>query len=135
MALRYYEEQLGKVIIKQRKRENGEFVLNEKGKQVWNKYEVQIRRGNCLAVFIHAYKDGDKWMHQLYTFFADSQHMRNMMHDPHMALHGTKNHLIPDEVVRIELNMAYEECETLLKYLTRDGYVVKCYYKKPKTKK
>ncbi len=112
--LRYDATTIGKVVIKQGER----------------KYNVEIRTGNCLAVFIHIYKNEEckkgECIHQLYMFFADEKHCKNIL----------KNHdtLFGDEVVSIELNMYYETCWKLLKYMTLSGYKVKCYYKEPKIK-
>ena len=58
----YTEERLGTIIISQQGKE----------------YEIQIRRGNCLAVFIHVSKREDgKYNHMLYMFFADKKHIKN----------------------------------------------------------
>ena len=104
MALTYNAVTIGKIVIKQ-----GE-----------NKFNLQIRQGNCLAVIIYVQKATDT----LYTFFDDEQHLKNMM----------KNYgnVLSDEVVSIELNMFYKENYTLLKYFVKSGYKVKCYYKEEK---
>ena len=101
MAIRYNGTTIGKIVIKQ-----GE-----------NRFNLQIRQGNCLAVVIYVRKATDT----LYTFFGDEQHLKNMM----------KNYgnVLSDEVVSIELNMFYKENYTLLKYFVKSGYKVKCYYK------
>ena len=101
MAIRYGGTTIGKIVIKQ-----GE-----------NKFNLQIRQGNCLAVIIYVREATDT----LYTFFGDEQHLKNMM----------KNYgnVLSDEVVSIELNMFYKDNYTLLKYFVKSGYKVKCYYK------
>lgn len=114
MPLSYNGTTIGKIVIKQ-----GE-----------NKLPLQIRQGNCLAVIINVRKadeeelkehpDG-KYIHTLYTFYADEQHLKNMM-----KMYGN---VLADEVVSIELNLFYKENYTLLKYFVKSGYRVKCYYK------
>ena len=120
MALSYKETIIGKIVIKQR----------------GHKFNLQIRQGNCLAVIINVRKATDeelkeqpegKYIHTLYTFYADEQHLKNMM--KHYG------NVLSDEVVSIELNMFYKENYTLLKYFVKSGYKVKCYYKEEKSKK
>lgn len=116
--IHYSSERLGTLVIKQ-----GE-----------SKYKVQIRRGNCLAVFIYVYKneknpEEGKYIHQLYSFFNDEQHMKNIIKnvDDHK--------LFGDDVVRVELNTYYKEAMTIAKYMARCGYRTILYYKEPKEKK
>lgn len=101
------------------------------------KYNLQIRQGNCLAVVIYVRKATEeelaenpkgKWYHQLYTFFLDEKHCKNIMKEYGVIIDPINN------VVKCELNMYYKECWTLLKYFTKSGYKVKCYYKEPKKK-
>lgn len=122
MPLTYNGTTIGKLTIKQ-KLGNDEY-----------KYNLQIRQGNCLAVIIYVRKATEeelkknpkgKWYHQLVSFFADEQHMKNIMKDWGTLLDPM------DEVVSCELNLYYKECWTLLKYFTKSGYNVKCYYKDP----
>lgn len=118
--LRYNGTTIGKVVIKQQDK----------------KFTIQIRQGNCLAVLVHVRKLTDeerkedsvnKYRHTLYTFFADEQHMKNILkHEK--SVFGDEN------VVRIELNLFYKECKTLLKYFALSGHKVTCYYKEPKKK-
>ena len=114
MALSYNRTTIGKIVIKQ-----GE-----------NKFPLQIRQGNCLAVVINVRKATEeelkeqpegKCIHTLYTFYADEQHLKNMM-----KMYGN---VLADEVVSIELNLFYKENYTLLKYFVKSGYRAKCYYK------
>lgn len=104
MAVRYNENLMGTIIIKQEERE----------------YKIEIRQGNCLAVLIHKYKneEGEK-MVQLYSFYGDHRHLDNII----------KSNGAPvwDEVVSVELNMRYKECEQLLKRFVKH-YKVTCYY-------
>lgn len=126
MPLRYSGVTIGKVTIEQK--------LGDKA----YRYPVQIRQGNCLAVLLYVRKstaeelkehpDG-KWYHQLWSFFVDEQHMKNIMKDYDGDVFAG------EKVVSIELNMYYKECYKLLKYFTMSGHKVKCYYKEPKKKK
>ena len=115
--LHYFATTIGKVVVKQHDK----------------KYTIQIRRGNCLAVLIHSRKATSeelekhpegRYIHTLYTFFADERHIKNLMRDTGTAL--------GDDVVGVELNMYYKENYTLLKYFVKSGYKVKCYYKEKK---
>lgn len=101
--LTYTEEKLGKIKIKQKE----------------NVFEIEIRKGNCLAVFIHVGKNQKgETTHTFYNFYADEQHLKNIIKND--------KKIIYDEVLEIELNMAYKECYTLLKYFVNSGYEVKC---------
>lgn len=90
-------------------------------------FKIDIQDGNCLAVFNNRYKDdkGQKWV-QLYLFFNDEQHVRNIL----------KNHesLFPDKVTNIKLNMYYRASKKLLTIFLKNGYKVTCFYKEPKKK-
>lgn len=105
----------------------GELTIKQHGK----KFKIQIRRGNCLAVFIYVARNPestgkhDRYLHGLYSFFADTQHMRNMAKD--CGLFG-------DEVVSVKLNTFYKESLTMLPYFTKAGYKVTCYYKNDEEK-
>ena len=105
MALHYYEGLIGTMTIKQ---EHGTF-------------EIQIRQGNCLAVFIHVRKDeeSDGYIHTLYSFFADEAHLKKCM-----KMMGNP---FGDEIVNIRLNMKYKESTKLLKHLVKLCNV-ECYY-------
>jgi hypothetical protein len=104
MAIRYTEELLGKMVIKQDE----------------NEFEVEIRRGNCLAVFVFVEKDeNEKVFHTLYAFIADVNHLRKWSKD---------NTKFLGDVVNIELNTKYDETMKMVKYLTKSGYKVNCYY-------
>lgn len=121
---RYNKGQIGKLQIEQE---------NADGKY---RYEIQIRQSNALCVMIHVRKatkeelatnpDG-KFIHTLYNFYADEQHIKNIMKN---------NNGCPffDKVLKIELNMYFKEAKTLLKYFTRAGYKVTCFYKETDTR-
>lgn len=100
------------------------------------KYKIQIRQGNCLAVFINVYKEENPedpkkcWVHQLINFLGDEQHLKNITNK-------WKENIFPrmlsaDWIVKVELNLFYKESNTLLKYMVHDGLKVKCYYKEGK---
>ena len=117
MALTYNGVTIGKIVIKQRE----------------NKFNLQIRQGNCLAVIINVRKATEdelkehpkgKYIHTLYNFYCDEQHLKNLLKN--------EGRVLFDEVVSIELNMFYKDNYTLLKYFVKSGYKVKCYYKEEK---
>lgn len=96
---------------------------------------LQIRQGNCLAVVIwerkataeeNAENPKAKYFHELYTFYADEQHLKNILKNEGQVLF--------DKVLSIKLNMYFKECSTLLKYFVRSGYKVTCYYEPIKEK-
>jgi len=100
------------------------------------KYTLQIRQGNCQAVIIYVRKatpeelaenPEGKWYHQLYAFYSDEQHLKNILKHEKDVLFGEK-------VTSIKLNMYYKECNTLLKYFVRSGHKVTAFYKEPKKK-
>lgn len=80
-----------------------------------HEFEIEIRRGNCLAVMI--YNTGDYY--SLFNFYADEQHIKNILK------HNFK--LFHDEVKNVRLNMKYKESKTLLKYFLGEIDEVKCY--------
>jgi len=111
----------------------GTIVIQQGYDDIKCKYTIQIRQGNCLAVLVHIRKctpeeltknPRGKYLHTLYTFFADEQHLKNLLKHERSVLF--------DEVVSIKLNMFYKENYTLLKYFVLSGYKVTCFYKKPK---
>lgn len=100
------------------------------------KYTLQIRQGNCLAVVIFVRKatkeeleqnPEGKWYHQLYTFWSDEQHLKNILKNEGDIMFGEKT-------TSVKLNMYYKECNTLLKYFVRSGHKVTAYYEEPKKK-
>ena len=124
MSLRYSGITIGKINIAQER--DGERLH----------FTLQIRQGNCLAVIIHSRKSTPeelaehpkgKYLHTLWTFYADEQHLKNILKNEGDVLFG-------EDVTSISLNMYYKECRTLLKYFTKSGHDVKCYYKEPKKK-
>ena len=126
--LHYYESELGTMTI----------VQQNKDEEKPRKFKISIRQGNCLAVFIYAYKEEHPqdpkkpWVHQLVNFFSDEQHLKNCIK------HHTKDAFLgmfsANKIENIRLNLFYKESNTLLKYMVRDGLKVECYYKEPNKK-
>lgn len=114
----------------------GTITIEQEHAEKKHKYTLEIRQGNCLAVVIFVRKataeelkenqDG-KWYHQLYTFYSDEQHMKNIIKNEGDIFFGEK-------VTSIKLNLYYKECKTLLKYFTLSGHKVTAYYEEPKKK-
>jgi hypothetical protein len=90
-------------------------------KQGEKKCKIEIRQGNCFAVFLHICKaeDGKGYIHTLYNFFADEQHLKNIIKN--------NDRVFFDEVVNIKLNCRYKECLTMLKHIVK-YHKVTCYY-------
>lgn len=98
------------------------------------KFKIQIRQGNCLAVFLNIYKQSEPkdpskpWVHQLVMFFADEQHLKNCLKShPDDGFDG----IFWGKIKDIKLNTYYKESRTLLKYFTQTGKKVTAYYKEP----
>ena len=141
MAIRYSGVTIGTFTLYQKREEsvdgNWIDVKDDKGRQVYNKFKIQIRASNCMACFLHISKiDNPKnpkmcWRHQLVAFFADERHLKNCMKDYKKdAFKG----IFSGELRNIKLNIYYKEMLTLAKYMARDGLNVTCYYKEPKKK-
>lgn len=122
--LRYNGTTIGKINITQER--DGEKLH----------FTLQIRQGNCLAVLLFVRKSTPeelekhpkgKWYHQLWSFYVDAHHLKNIYN-------AEGDVLFHENVTSIQLNMYYKECNTLLKYFTKSGHKVTCYYKEPKKK-
>ena len=126
MAIRYNGNIMGTVTIAQQRKDEDKP----------RKYKIQIRQGNCLAVFLHVYKfknleDPKRcWMHQLINFLDDEQYIKNIVKEEKENVFAYM--LSADWIEKVELNLFYTESNTLLKYMVRDGLKVKCYYKEDK---
>lgn len=121
MALTYNGTTIGKIVVEQEH----------------ERYNLEIRQGNCLAVIIYVRKatpeeleknPRGKWYHQLVTFFVNETHIKNIMSDGDPILDPMS------KVIKCDLNMYYKENYTLLKYFVKSGYKVMCHYKEPKKK-
>lgn len=122
--LRYTSTKLGTLTIVQQRGDE------EKPR----KFKIEIREGNCLAVFLYIYKeekpDDPKkpWVHQLVAWFDDEQHMKRVIrHYTKDAFAGIFSAI---KIEKVKLNIYHKECKTLLKYMVRDGLKVECYYNK-----
>lgn len=91
-----------------------------------NGYVIRLDIHVCLnAICAFIYKRGNQ--RDLYGFFDDKKHISNLIRDECRFL---------GEVVSVKLNLWYPESKDVLRYFTRMGYQVKCYYKEPdKTKR
>lgn len=143
MAIQYNGTTIGTLTLCQARREineNGEYVevKDAKGRTVYNKFPIQIRDGNCMAIFLHIQKivnlDEPKkcWRHDLIMFFVDEQHLKRCLHSD--GKKKTFEELFYGKLENIKLNIYYKNMLTLAKYMTRDGLKVTCYYKEPKKK-
>lgn len=109
MAIQYNGNVMGKIVITQ----------NEQ------KFTLEIRQGNCLAVIIHSNKEPDgAFTHTLMQFFADEEHLKRMCK---AVDKGEEKTPIFYDVKSIRLNMRYKECSKLLKHLVK-YYEINCYY-------
>ena len=126
MAVQYNGNIMGTVTIAQQRKDEDKP----------RKYKIQIRQGNCLAVFLHVYKEENPedpkkcWMHELMNFLGDEQHLKNIVKEKKTGVFAYM--LSADWIDKVELNLFYKESNTLLKYMVRDGLKVKCYYKEDK---
>lgn len=91
----------------------GSMKIEQNGKE----FEIQIRKGNCLAVFIYETENE----YHLYNFYADVEHIKNIKNN-------NNGKLLFDNVLSCSLNLKYKESVTLAKYFTMDGLTVSCYY-------
>ena len=143
MAIQYSATTIGTFTLCQERKtldENNNlvYVKDDKGRQVYNKYPIQIRDGNCMAIFLHIWKDPEPedperpWRHDLQMFFVDEEHMKRCLKDYKQGEAFEK--VIFGKLKNIKLNIYYKNMLTLAKYMTRDGLKVTCYYKEPKKK-
>lgn len=140
MALTYTGTTIGTLTLCQpvREKQGDQYVekKDEKGRTVYNKFDIQIRASNCLMCAIEVHKVDNPanpkmcWRHTLVSFFADEQHLKNCRKDYKEGCFFTG--LFSGELRNIKLNIYYKEMLTLAKYMTRDGLKVTCYYKEPK---
>jgi len=124
MPLTYNKNVMGVITIAQQRKDEDKP----------RKYKIQIRQGNCLAVFLYVYKQKNPedskrpWVHQLMNFLDNEQHLKNIVKDCKHNVFAWM--LSADWIDKVELNLYYKESNTLLKYMVRDGLKVNCYYKK-----
>lgn len=140
MAIRYSSTIIGTFTLAQPRRvfntQTGkyELVKDDKGRQVYNEYKIQIREANCLMCAIRVFKEENPqdpkrpWCHDLVSFFNDIYHMKRCLKK------GGFEYWFSGRLKNIKLNVYYKEMQTLMKYMVKDGLQVKCYYKEPKKK-
>lgn len=110
MAIQYNGNVMGKIVITQ----------NEQ------KFTLEIRQGNCLAVIIGVGKNEEgETIHALMQFFANEEHLKRICK---AVDYGEEKAPIFYDVKSIRLNMRYKECSKLLKHLVK-YYEINCYYK------
>lgn len=81
----------------------GEMTMERKGK----KYQINIYKGNCLAVFLSEYQnEKGEDMYSLYSFFADEQHLKRMIKN--------KIDMFGDKMLKIKLNFKYKEAQKII---------------------
>ena len=142
MAIEYNGTVIGRLTLCQARREkndDGKYVevKDEKGRTVYNKYPIQIRDGNCMAIFLPIYKQEKPedpkwpWVHQLQSFLIDEDHLKNVIKE---RKQNVFEYILNGKLKNIRLNIYYKDMLTLAKYMTRDGLEVKCYYEEPKKK-
>lgn len=140
MAIQYNGTVIGTLTLCQAKREkngDGKYVevKDDKGRTVYDRYPIQIRDGNCMAIFLYVYKQDEPenpdipWVHSLQSFLVDEQHLKNFIRD---RKSNVFEYILNGKLKNIKLNIYYKDMLTLAKYMTRDGLKVSCYYKEPK---
>lgn len=84
-------------------------------------YKIEMRSGNCDSVHVRLQKeiDGQTWIH-LVNFIGDAQHLRNM---------EKYGYDIFENCTNIRLNVYFEQNVRLMRYATKFGHNVSCYYK------
>ena len=137
MAIHYSGTTIGTFTLCQKKEETvgGKVVdiKDSKGRPVYNKFKIEIRKSNCLMCAIHVSKienpENPKlcWRHDLVMFFNDEQHLKNCVKS--VGKNNFFENIFTGKLTDIKLNLFHKECNTLLKYMVRDGLKVKCYYK------
>ena len=98
------------------------------------KFKIQIREGNCLAVFLYVYKEEEPkdpklpYINQLVSFLADETHLKNC--EKAFKKGQVFASIVGGKLQNIKLNMYYQDSKVLLKHMLKDGLEVKCFYKK-----
>lgn len=101
----------------------GEVIL----KQGETKFTIHICAANAVCAFIYKHTDenGEKWC-DLCGFFVDNVHVRRCI--------KSKSEMFNGKIVKVKLNMWYNNNWHVLAYFTRRGHKVECYYKEPSDK-
>lgn len=82
-----------------------------------NPFKVEIRNGNCLAIFLVVNEDDTR---SLYSFVSDEEHLNNMLMGDF--------HYIYDRCLRAVVDISYSKMQTLLPSLCRKCNVT-CFVK------
>ena len=142
MAITYTQEIIGTLTLCQAKKETVDgkrvTVKDEKGRTVYNKFCIEMRESNWIGCFIYVYKEEHPkdperpWVHQLIVAIADEKHLKKILKDKPK---GEFQKLFGGKLTNIKLNLYYNDCQVLMKYMTLDGLKVQGYYREPKTEK
>ena len=99
----------------------GELTL----KQGENKFKIHICAANAVCAFFYKHKDekGGEWC-DLQGFLADKKHVDNLIKNKVELFYG--------DITKVKLNMWYKDSAEILRYFTRMGVKVECYYKERK---
>lgn len=87
---------------------------------------VDIYDGNCLCVFIHRYICGDRKMYDFYGFINNLDHLKNCI-----GITKGQDNMYRDIWSNIKLNTYYKQSLKMAKWLTKAGFTVTLYYRKP----
>lgn len=95
----------------------GKMTIEQNGKE----HVINIYAGNCLAIFLNEFKDKETGedMYNLYDFFADKQHVKNIKKD--------KGKVFFADIKSVELDMRFKSAKDLLNIFLEEGYRVTCY--------
>ena len=95
----------------------GELTL----KQGENKFKIHICAANAVCAFIYEYKDEKgETMCRLMNFLDSKQHITNLL--------KKKQELFEGKVTKVKLNLRYDNSKEILRYFTRMGVKVECFY-------
>lgn len=84
-------------------------------------WKIEMRSGNCDSVHIWLHKDEKGETNaDLFNFIANETHLRNMEKSRHDIFKNCTN---------IRLNIYFKQNERLMRYATKFGHNVICYYK------
>lgn len=103
----------------------GEVILAQEHDGKTYKFTVDICAANALCAFISKCKnDNGEAENRLLNFFADKQHVKNLIKDKCELFYG--------KIEKVTLNMWYKDSKDILQYFVQMGNKVECYYEEPK---
>lgn len=86
----------------------GHFVYTDQH----GEWDIEIRKGNCLAVMIYLCKnEKNQLTHGLFNFYDNEKHIKNMLKENVKLCEGISN---------CTLNIYYKEALTILKYWSKE---------------